>query len=310
MTLREMIHIVAEAMELGVMVMPMPMALQRLAVGMIESISSDPPSTTSQLRMLAEGMTGDGEPARRELGVRPRPFTVAGVRALESRISAWTGISLRMITSREHAEWSRRWAGRSRRALLLAMSAIGLMPVLTLLILDVWTRMAVNAAILIPMALLGVDLDWRGLFRFTWRAVAQGVIGAVVLYGCGAAVSAVLRRAPGEVEQIAAVYAWKSAVDPRWMLPLLLFIILGEEIVWRNAITLPLVGWLGPVVGTFLAALGFAAAHVALGVPLLLVAALGAGIFWSAMVVRYRSAVPALMCHIVWDAAVIVLWPY
>ena len=44
--------------------------------------------------------------------------------------------------------------------------------------------------------------------------------------------------------------------------------------------------------------------------PVLLVAALGAGAFWSALVVKTRSAVPALLSHLLWDVAVLLLWPY
>jgi len=34
------------------------------------------------LQMLREGMTGDVEPMRRELGVEPREFTVENIRGL------------------------------------------------------------------------------------------------------------------------------------------------------------------------------------------------------------------------------------
>jgi membrane protease YdiL (CAAX protease family) len=59
-----------------------------------------------------------------------------------------------------------------------------------------------------------------------------------------------------------------------------------------------------------LAALAFAAAHVSLGVPLLVAVAFAAGAFWSALVAVTRSAVPALVCHILWDVAVMFAFPY
>ena len=58
------------------------------------------------------------------------------------------------------------------------------------------------------------------------------------------------------------------------------------------------------------AAAVFALAHVPLGVPLLLLAALGAGTFWSALVLKTRSAVPALVSHVLWDLAVLFWFPY
>jgi membrane protease YdiL (CAAX protease family) len=59
-----------------------------------------------------------------------------------------------------------------------------------------------------------------------------------------------------------------------------------------------------------LAAVLFAAAHLSLGVPLLLAAALGAGLYWSGLVVWTRSAIPALVSHLLWDLAVMFVWPY
>jgi membrane protease YdiL (CAAX protease family) len=47
-----------------------------------------------------------------------------------------------------------------------------------------------------------------------------------------------------------------------------------------------------------------------MGVPVLLLAALGAGTFWSALVLKTRSAVPALASHLLWDLAVLFWFPY
>jgi membrane protease YdiL (CAAX protease family) len=94
------------------------------------------------------------------------------------------------------------------------------------------------------------------------------------------------------------------------VLPLLVVIILGEEIVWRSAVTLPLAARWGPARGVAAAAVGFAAMHLALGVPVVLLAALGAGTFWSALVVKSRSAVPALVSHVLWDLVAMFGVPY
>ena len=92
--------------------------------------------------------------------------------------------------------------------------------------------------------------------------------------------------------------------------PLLLLIVLGEEIVWRGAVTLPLAARLGPWAGVLAGAVAFAVAHLPLGVPVLLVAALGAGAFWSALAVKTRSLVPALVSHVLWDLTVLFWLPY
>jgi hypothetical protein len=45
-------------------------------------------------------------------------------------------------------------------------------------------------------------------------------------------------------------------------------------------------------------------------VPFLLLAAMGAGWFWSALVLKTRSAVPALVNHVLLDLAVLFWFPY
>jgi membrane protease YdiL (CAAX protease family) len=174
----------------------------------------------------------------------------------------------------------------------------------------VWPRLAVNTAVLLPLALLAVRLPWRRLFAPSPGRIAAGVAAAAVLYGIGAAVFRLLQTVPGAAAQVAALYAWRDAAPDGLAIPLLLWIVLGEEIVWRTAVTLPLADRFGPARGAALAAAGFAAAHVSLGVPLLLVVALGAGAFWSALTVSSRNAVPALASHVLWDVAVLFLWPY
>jgi len=54
----------------------------------------------------------------------------------------------------------------------------------------------------------------------------------------------------------------------------------------------------------------YALAHLPMGVPFLLLAAMGAGTFWSAFVLKTRSAVPALVSHVLFDLAVLFWFPY
>ena len=122
----------------------------------------------------------------------------------------------------------------------------------------------------------------------------------MLLYGAGWVVNRLL---PG---QVAPLLAWKSQVPTPLLAPLLVFIVVGEEILWRNAVTMSVPGWKGVAVG----AIVFAVAHVPLGIPLLVGAALGAGLVWSAMVAATKSAWPALVCHLAWDTAVLFWLPY
>jgi uncharacterized protein len=106
------------------------------------------------------------------------------------------------------------------------------------------------------------------------------------------------------------LYGWKRSEPGALAGPLLLLIVLGEEIVWRNAVTLPLAARLGPWPGVLAAAALFALAHLPMGVPFLLLAALSAGTFWSALVLKTRSAIPSLVSHLLFDLAVLFWLPY
>ena len=208
------------------------------------------------------------------------------------------------------AEWLARRRAALAPAVLLAAMAVVLQVVLAPTVANVWYRMTLGGVTLSAVALATVDVGWRELYRPRLRHLVEGAAAAGVLYVLGAAVARVFSAIPALAAQVAGVYGWADAVPERLLMPLLAVIVLGEEIVWRNAVTLPLAARLGPWRGTLAAAAAFALAHVPLGVPLLLVAALGAGAFWSALVVKTRSAIPALVSHLLWDAAVLFWLPY
>jgi uncharacterized protein YbjT (DUF2867 family)/membrane protease YdiL (CAAX protease family) len=310
LTLREVVRATAEGVGLPLAVVPLPVLVHRAAVAVMNRLTRRPLASPAQLQMLVDGLAGDGEPARRDLGLTPRPFTAEAVRPLAAPIPPLFGWSLRLVAHRSHSAWLARRRPAFPHAVALALVAILLFPVLTLVIPNVWYRMAAAAAVLVPLAFLGVDVGWRELLRPSRRQVLQGVAWAVVLYGLAFVVARGLLASEAIAAQVAELYGWKDTVARPWVFPLLVFIILGEEIVWRNAVTLPLAARWGPVAGVAVAALGFALMHVALGVPVILLAALGAGAFWSALVVRSRSAVPALVSHLLWDLAVLFWFPY
>ena len=310
LTLREVVRTTAQGVGLPLAILSLPVAWHRVGVSLMNRVTSRPLSTPAQLQMLVDGLAGDGEPARLELGLAPRPFTAEAVRPLAAAVPPLFGWSLRLVAHRNHLAWLARRAPAFPRACALALAAIALFPFVSLLVPNVWHRMATAWAVLIPAALLAVDVGWRELFRPSRRHVLEGVGWAVLLYAVGFVVAQALLAWPPTAGQVASLYGWTDAVARAWVLPLLVFIILGEEIVWRNAVTLPLAARWGPVRGVAAAALGFAAMHLALGVPVVLLAALGAGAFWSALVVKSRSAVPALVSHVLWDLAVMFWFPY
>ena len=310
LTLRDVVRTAAQGVGLPLAIVSLPVAVHRVAVALMNRLTRRPLSTPAQLQMLVDGLAGDAEAARRDLGFSPRSFTSEAVRPLAATVPSLFGWSLRLVAHRNHIAWLARRGPAWPRSLALAVLAIALFPFVSLLVPNVWYRMAVSAALLIPAALLAVDVGWKELFRPSRRHVLEGVGWAVLLYGLGFVVARALLSWPPAAAQVTSLYGWTDVVARPWVVPLLLFIILGEEVVWRNAVTLPLAARLGPVAGVAVAALGFAAMHVALDVPVLLLAALGAGAFWGALVVKSRSAVPALVSHVLWDVAVMFWFPY
>jgi len=80
--LQKIVRTVAEAMGEPVVILPTPYHLMKPAVHAMGWVMREPLSTPAQLQMLREGMTGDVEPMRGELGVEPREFTAENMRGL------------------------------------------------------------------------------------------------------------------------------------------------------------------------------------------------------------------------------------
>jgi membrane protease YdiL (CAAX protease family) len=310
LTLRQVVRTVAEGVGLPLRIVPTPLPIQRVAVRVMDAVTSDPLSTPAQLQMLVDGLYGDTKPARRDLGLEPRPFTAESVRALEGAIGPLFGLSLRLVDGRAHGEWVAAHRPAFASAIGLAAAAIVVQAALGMVVANVWYRMAAGGLLLSAAALAFVRVNWRALFRPTWRHLAHGAAAAALMYAVGALVARLLAASPALAAQMNELYGWKRMVPGALAVPLLLLIVLAEEIVWRNAVTLPLAARLGPWPGVLAAAALFALAHVPLGVPLLLLLALSAGACWSAFVVKTRSAVPALVSHLLFDLAVLFWLPY
>src|SRR4029077_14701080 len=274
LTLKEVVRTVAQGLRLRVWVQPVPVAVHRVAVRAMDALFSRPLSTPAQLQMLVEGLVGDPGPARDDLGLAPRPFDAAGVEALSAPIPPLFGFSLRLVDGSDAREWLARRRVPAWRAVALAVGATLLVAALSPLVANLWFRLAAAYAILIPVAVGSARIGWKELGRPAARHLVQGVAAAVLLY---LTTGVVLALAPALAGAVSSVVAWKEAVPPALAPPLLVFIILGEEVVWRGAVTLPLAARLGPWTGAMLGALAFAAVHVPLGVPAVVVAAVAMG---------------------------------
>ena len=312
MILREVVRTVAEGTSLNLWIVNTPIWFQRLAVRLMNAVFRNPLSTPAQLQMLIDGLYGDPEPAKADLGVEPTPFTADEVGALAVPIPSLFGFSLRLTASREQAASLDRRQPAFGRILLFVALAVVLLNVLSLLIPNVWYRMTAYYLALIPTAAIGLPLGWRELLAPRGKHLAAGVVAAVVLYLLAGGVFLSLAAwFPALASETGAIYAWKDQLSLALALLLLVCVIVpGEEIVWRGAATLPAAARWGPWRGCLFGAVAFSAAHLAFGSPLVLLAAAGAGFFWSWLVVKTRSLVPALVCHLLWDLTLLFWLPY
>jgi membrane protease YdiL (CAAX protease family) len=308
MPLAEVQRTVAAAAGLPVCIVPAPAPLLRPAVFAMNALCKNPLSTPSQLRMLQEGMVGDPEPAKKDLGVTPRALDAVSARSTADAVPGSGLPSLRFVTGRAHAEWLRAQAAPAWLALGFAALVAALIAWLP--VAGFWWRMAAGSAVLLPTAFLAAGPRLLPLLRPSWPRAVGGLAAAIVQYAIGAGIFALLTAAPRLAADFAVANAWRAEVPMGLGLLLLAFIVTTEEVVWRGMVTLPLAGRYGAPAGIVAGAVLAGAAHVPLGLPLLVIAAFAAGLYWGALAVRTRSLVPAIVCHFAFDAMIFYVRPY
>lgn len=307
LTMPQLVKRVADALGLPTWVPSIPAALMRPAVAIIERLGPLAIVTRSQLDMLVRGLDGDGAPAARDLDVHPRALAAERIAQVSSRVS---GPSLRIAAG--PAEHDALAAARPALPTLrwFLPLALGLMLAAALVWPDVWTRMATVEAVLVALALGAIRLPWRTLAAPSGRAVGLGLAAAAVM-AAGAAlfVLAVAALAPDLAAGAQTVLGWTHALPLPIAVPMLAAVAAGEDIVWRAAIGMPLCARLGPLLGSLAAGAAFAVAHMTSGPPILWIAALLAGTVWTALLVRTKSLLAVIVCHVAWDLAMVVLLP-
>lgn len=190
-----------------------------------------------------------------------------------------------------------------RRALALATCGVVLLNLLALLFENIWYAVAINHAIMLPLALWWLGARRRHWLSLNIRSLMIGLVsGGLLVLATWVVLALIGLLSPSWREWLLQPMAMKDGLAPAIAIPLLFFpIIPGEEIVWRGAVMLPLVERWGRVVGICVAALLFAAAHIMLGSVPILLAAVALGVVWGALTAWTRSLWPALICHLVWD---------
>jgi membrane protease YdiL (CAAX protease family) len=180
-----------------------------------------------------------------------------------------------------------------------------------------WLMMSFSTSLLAMLSFI----FGRPLFRredMNWQNLLLGVVSAGVLYTIFRVGNELLILASqlfpdfltNPVENIKSVYENKGSLSPTLVGALLFFPIgFGEEIFWRGFIQGRLTQrWDAPralVLTTFI----YTCVHIPTGNPVLILAALTAGLFWGGLYWYKGSITPVLISHMLWDPLIFVVWP-
>lgn len=307
---RAWVRRVADGLGLSLWLVPVPVPVLTPVVRVLEAVSSRPPLTRAQLGLLSEGVVGSLAETRALLGAEPRALTSERIAGLADGVGPWLGLSLRLMYDERGREFLRGCGASVRRLVWMVPLAALLIAGLRANTPDIWRCMLLANLVLIPTALFGLALPWRALLRPVLLHMLVGTGAALLLYGLAFAAATGLRAwVPGADVQLAALNLWGTVLPPWQSLPILLLVVFGEEVFWRAGVGLPVAARFGPWWGCVAAAGAFTLAHVLVGPPLLWLAAFGCGLVWAWMVLRWRSVIPALVCHLLWDLAVVFVAP-
>jgi uncharacterized protein YbjT (DUF2867 family)/membrane protease YdiL (CAAX protease family) len=302
LTLREVVSRVAASMKLPVSIWKTPVSVMRLPVRVMEATMRQPLSTRAQLAMLAEGLDGNPTPAREDLGLVTRPFTVERIAPLVTKLGA-PAFSLRLLS----APNLRRDTPGAAFAILLLFTIAALGFVLSAMT-DPWMGLSWTMGISLAGALLLPAV--RDRFKPSRIRITLGLAAGLVLFGITQAAAAFLPFVwPGWEDAARRIYAWSEGHSPLFLGSTLVMVVIAEEFLWRGVVTRFLMERAGRVAGILLGASVYALAHWAAWNPLLLLAAMAFGIFWGWLYAATDDLVAPTVSHLLFDVMLLFAFP-
>jgi len=174
-----------------------------------------------------------------------------------------------------------------------------------------WAVMlAATATLTIYSLILGKN-DLKVVYNFKMSFILVGIIAAVGLYllfYIGNSISnLIFNFSKGQVENI---YATKVQAS-RLLIGLSLFLWIGpsEEIFWRGFVQQNFGKKFGQVKGFIITTAIYTLVHIWSFNFMLIMAALICGLFWGWMYLRFKSVIPGIISHALWDAVIFVILP-
>jgi len=173
-----------------------------------------------------------------------------------------------------------------------------------------WPAMGTTAVVLGAATLLFAYAELAPLLRPRARELPIGLAaGAVMLVATYALFDLLVPLAPTLFGDTTGLYAefrtlrWWTAVA------LLVPVICGEELVWRGCVQSAIAARTSPRSAALFTPIVYAAAHVPLGSPVLVLTALGGGVLWSLLRTFTNGVCAPIVAHFVWDLVILSIHP-
>ncbi|MFN3781611.1 MAG: lysostaphin resistance A-like protein [Candidatus Kapaibacteriota bacterium] len=176
-----------------------------------------------------------------------------------------------------------------------------------------WAVMSIAAVVLSSYSYLSLKNQFNKLFKSSFKLIFLGILSAILLYLIFYIGKYLLILILGSAQsQISAVYSTKSQT-PLWVISIVLLFIIGpaEEVFWRGFVFSKLNEIRNkPYFNLLLSTIFYTFVHVWALNPILLLAAFVCGLFWGYMFLKFKTLVPGIISHSLWDFMVFVLLPF
>lgn len=174
-----------------------------------------------------------------------------------------------------------------------------------------WPVMSIATISLTLFTIINTKKNFKALFEFKWKYLWIGIIHAILLYGLSRlGVWIFTELFDWAAPQIRAIYQTRTQAPKIVIAPLLFFLIApAEEIFWRGYVQKNFMKKYGARIGTAIAIFFYTFVHIWAFNPMLLLAATVLGIHWSLIYTKFRSLVPGIISHAIWDVMIFVIFP-
>jgi len=179
--------------------------------------------------------------------------------------------------------------------------------------INFWAVMFLAGITLSTFSVFSLKSHIRNYFNANFKLITIGIASAFVLYIIFL-IGKILTFQIFDFSQpqVTAVYSTKQGT-PIWLISVLLLFIIGpaEEIFWRGFVLTKLNDiYSKKPLNLIIATLLYTLVHIWSLNLMLLVAAFVCGLFWGYLFLKYKSLVPVIISHSLWDFTVFVLLPF